>query len=271
MTALPKISIVTLSFNQAAFLEEALTSVISQDYDDIEYIVVDPGSDDGSRALIEKYRNRITHCLFEGDDGPADGLNKGFARARGEIFGYLNADDVFLPHTLKHVAEAFAARPKIDIISAHGFLADEKGRVFRRFRSSPFDAWGYVYGGGVVMQQSTFFRRAAFDSVGGFNPHNHTCWDGELMLDMARAGKRFAVVDAYWSLFRIHEESISGSQRKIEESRKNWDRLFEKAVGRPRRPFDFCIRLFVRSGKWLRDPLTPFYRIIDFLFPPRLG
>ena len=90
-----KISIVTVSFNQADYLEQAIRSVVEQDYSDIEYIVVDAGSTDGSREIIE--RDRIATVVFEPDREPADGLNKGFARATGDIFGYINADDAYLP------------------------------------------------------------------------------------------------------------------------------------------------------------------------------
>ena len=88
-----KFSVVTVSFNQRQYLEEALTSVLEQDYPAIEYIVVDPGSTDGSRELIESFRDRLASIVFEADQGAADGLNKGFQRASGDIFGFLNSDD----------------------------------------------------------------------------------------------------------------------------------------------------------------------------------
>ena len=96
-----KISIVTLSFNQRAYLQEAIDSVLSQGYLDLEYIVVDPGSTDGSRDLIKSYGDRIAHCIFEPDRGAADGLNKGFERATGDVFGFLNADDLLFPGALR--------------------------------------------------------------------------------------------------------------------------------------------------------------------------
>lgn len=93
MTAQPRVSIVTISFNQAQFVERAILSVLEQDYPHIEYIVVDPGSTDGSREIIDKYRDRIARIIFESDDGPADDLNKGFAKASGEIYGFLNSEN----------------------------------------------------------------------------------------------------------------------------------------------------------------------------------
>ncbi|MBL6934962.1 MAG: glycosyltransferase [Alphaproteobacteria bacterium] len=256
-----KISIVTISLNQASFLERAIRSVIEQDYDDVEYIVVDPGSTDGSRDIIESYRDHIAHVVYEPDKGPADGLNNGFSHASGDVCGYLNADDAFLPEAFSAAAEAFRLDPAADVVSAHGYITDEGASVRRRFRSSHFDPWRYVFGGAVLVQQSTFFRRQAFLDVGGFNPDNSTCWDGELMLDMALADKKFVLVNEYWSVFRIYDESISGSQRMYQESLRNWDRLFEKVMGRKRRFYDPLIRCYMRLEKWLRDPVTPFLRV----------
>src|SRR5437773_10138654 len=98
-----KFSIVTISYNQARFLEQAICSVLDQDYEDVEYIVADPGSTAGSREIIDRYRSRIAAVVFEPDAGPGDALNKGFAQASGEIYGSLNADDQDLPATLTKV------------------------------------------------------------------------------------------------------------------------------------------------------------------------
>src|SRR5271170_7307769 len=106
-----RVSIVTVSFNQASFLERAIRSVLEQDYPDIEYIVVDPGSTDGSRDIIDRYRSQISKIILEPDTGPANGLNKGFAAASGNIFGYINADDAYLPGAIAKAVSAFRARP----------------------------------------------------------------------------------------------------------------------------------------------------------------
>ncbi len=152
------------------------------------------------------------------------------------------------------------------MVCAHGYIVDENGRAIRRFRSDPFDARRYALGGVSVMQQSTFFRRRAFERVGGFNATNRTSWDGELLLEMSLAGSRFVVVDDYWSIFRIYPTSISGSQTLIEESRKNWDRYFERVIGRPPRPSDRVLRLWARIEKRLRDPVGLWLRIHDKIF-----
>jgi len=185
-----KVSIVTISFNQAEFLEEAILSVLNQDYSDIEYIVVDPGSTDGSREIIEKYREKISHILLDSDDGPADGLNKGFAVASGEIYGFLNADDILLDGAVSRFVDVFKNH-QIDVVSGHGYIIDSSSQKVRQLFSDRFNLKNYVYGSCVLLQQSTFFKMNMFNAVGGFNQNNCSCWDGELWFDMAVKGAKF--------------------------------------------------------------------------------
>jgi glycosyltransferase involved in cell wall biosynthesis len=227
-----KISIVTISFNQARFLERAILSVLNQGYHELEYIVVDPGSTDGSRDVIEKYRDRIRHVIYEKDDGPADGLNKGFACATGDVFGFLNADDELMPGALGDIAAAFRESPRADVISGCGYFVNEEGERLRAIVPSRLTPWLYAHGGVSVFQQGTFFKSDFFRVVGGFNVNNLTCWDGELFLDMAMAGARFVAIGSDLAYFRLHEGSITGSGRLNEKYRLDCDRLFEKATGR---------------------------------------
>src|ERR1039458_8548100 len=258
MSYQPRVSIVTISYNQCEFLERAIQSVLTQDYTEIEYIVVDPGSTDGSRDIIERYRSRISKVVLEPDKGPVDGLNKGFGVATGEVCGYLNADDELLPGAIGKAVDAFATHPEADVIYGHGYMVDANGIVLRRIRSAPYSLWRYVYGASVVVQQSTFFRRSAFVEVGGFNAANLSCWDGELLVRFSQAGKRFRRVNEYWSLFRIHNSSISGTGRLEERYRVDEARIFQDVVGRPPgAPLDRLRRALALLAKWSLDPVTP--------------
>ena len=268
-----KVSIVTISLNQAPFLERAILSVVEQDHDDIEYIVVDPGSTDGSRDIIERYRDRISVAVLEPDAGPADGLNMGFARATGDIFGYINADDAYLPGAIGKAVDAFRASPAADVVCGHGFIVNANGAVRRRFYSDQFSAWRYVHGGVTVMQQSTFFRRDAFQAASGFNLENRIWWDGELLLDMCLAGSRFTVVDDFWSVFTIHEASISGQRggesevaRLLDERRRTTQaRFYRKAMGRPPDSLTSFWFAVARVQKWLLNPVGTAWRVIETL------
>ena len=264
-----KLSIVTLSFNQAPYLERALESVLNQDYGDVEYIVIDPGSTDGSRDILARYADRLSALVLEPDAGPGDGLNKGFARATGDVLGYLNADDAYLPGAFREAMAAFAAPDRPDVVCGHGYIVDGNGKVTRRMRSAPFGLKRFAYGVSVQMQQSTFFRADAFARTPGFNNDNRTCWDAEILMELARAGARFRIVDRYWSLFRIYEGSISGSGRLNTHYVEDLARMFRTVMGRPRRPADAWVTRGLKLGRWALDPVGLAIRLHDqFSSPP---
>jgi glycosyltransferase involved in cell wall biosynthesis len=227
-----KFSVVTISFNQRQYLEEAITSVLDQDYPAIEYIVVDPGSTDGSRELIAGYASRLSRVVLEPDKGAADGLNKGFAQATGDIFAFLNSDDVLLPGAMSGVARVFEQHPDCDIVMGDGFTIDAQGKRIRRIRAGGFTLDRYFYGGATWLQQATFFRRSAYDAVGGFNVNNRSCWDGELLVDMIRHGAKVRYLNQDLALFRIHPHSITGSRRHREMMKADADRMFSLSRGR---------------------------------------
>lgn len=258
-----RVSIVTISFNQARYLERALLSVLAQDHRDLEYIVVDPGSTDGSRDIIERYRHQIAHVVLEPDLGPADGLNRGFALATGDVFGYLNSDDALCPWAIREVVQEFERDPRAEIICGDGYIIDAEDRPLRRFRSTPFSVWRYMRGGTTAMQQATFFRRGVFFDVGGFNVENRAIWDAEFLLDLGLAGKQIKVVHRDWGLFRLHEKSISGSRSVLvrENVRRNGERLFEKATGRPPARREVISRAVARIQKWTLDPVGLWLRV----------
>ena len=229
-----RISIITISFNQQRFLDECIRSVLEQNVDALEYIIVDPGSTDGSREIIARYANRFDAAILEPDDGPADGLNKGFRRATGDIFGYVNSDDRLAPGALKYVIDYFDSHGDIDVLCSAIRITDESGRAELRKRTPDlFDLRAYAAGVCTVGQQATFIRRRAFEAVGGFNPLNRICWDGELLVDMALAGARFATTSHVLGDFRIYPESMTGSGMfKSEKYRREHARIADKIRAR---------------------------------------
>lgn len=248
-----KISVVTISFNQGQFLRQCIDSVLDQNYPDLEYIVVDPGSRDNSREIIDSYGDRIVR-VYEKDDGAADGLNKGFARATGEIFAFINSDDALLPGALHRMAEAFAKRPDADAVSACGYFADEAGQRGKRIVPSRLTPWLYVHGGVTLFQQGLFFRRGIFEKVGRFNPANRTSWDGELFLRMAVAGANIVRIPDDVALFRMYPGSITGSGRLQQQYDADAARLFEMVKGRPPGGVDRWFNKAARVIKFAADP-----------------
>lgn len=254
-----RISIVTLSYNQRAFLREAIDSVLQQDHPDLEYIVVDPGSRDGSRELIRSYGEGIFQVVFEADRGAADGLNKGFDRATGEVFGFLNADDFLLPGALRRVAEFFQSHPQCDMVLGNGYVVDAHRRNLRHVRARDFTVRRFLYGGMRWLQQSTFFRREAFMRSPGFNTENRTCWDGELLVSMAQMGATVGYIDADLAAFRLHNTSISGTGRLVDAYIEDCRRIFRQIRGRDWRVTDDLLRFFyrtesllLRAGLWFK-------------------
>lgn len=255
-----KISIITISFNQIEYLEQCIDSILNQDYPDLEYIVVDPGSTDGSRELIESYGNKIV-SVFEKDSGAADGLNKGFSRATGEIIGFINSDDELLPSALKIIATTFQKNKSFDVISGCGYFTNAEGKRLKPIVPSKFRSWQYAMGAVSIFQQGTFFKRSAFLKTSGFNKDNKACWDGELFLDMALAGAKFMTIGNDIALFRLHDGSITGSGRLTDIYRKERERLFLKSIGRPRKPLDRAYAVIAKIKKWLFEPSWLFRRL----------
>jgi len=266
-----RVSIVTISYNQAAFLEQAICSIINQQYSNIEYIVVDPGSTDGSRDLIRRYRDRIDKIIFEPDRGPADGLNKAFSQATGDIFGFINADDALLPGAVKSVVQTMIDKPEIDVVCGHIYKVDENLNVIRRLRATAYTPIRYVYGGVQTTQQGTFFRRQAYHKTLGFNANNQTSWDAELFLDIGLSGGKFFVLNKYLAIFRVYNDSISGSGRLSDEYAKDLERYFQKVINRSHKNIDWFISKFFKITKWGYDPKGFFNRAYDTFLRPLVG
>lgn len=265
-----KISVVTISFNQAEFIEQAIQSVLSQDYTDVEYIVVDAGSTDGSRDIIRKYRDKLASIIFEPDAGPADGLNKGFAKATGSIFYYLNADDLLLPGALQIAASHFADMPHVDVIYGSGLEVDKQGRVVKRIFCSKWNLRSYVFGTVSVVQQATFIRSAAYKKVGGFNTQNRTCWDYELLADLAVNNCLIKQMPAFLGAFRIYTESITGSGRFQQEIQKDLARIRRRVLGRGPSWADRFIFIYFRLIKNVMEPVVVYKKFCDYLVSWRL-
>jgi glycosyltransferase involved in cell wall biosynthesis len=251
-----KFSVVTISFNQAEFLERALKSVLIQDGADVEYIVVDAGSTDGSRDIIERYRPSLARVITDPDRGPADGLNKGFACATGTIYCYLNSDDTFEPGAFRRIAAAFASRPQVDVFCGHSWIVDKRDRRLRRVWSDPFDKESQAYGMSIQIQPSTFIKREAFDRCGGFNAENRKTWDGELIVSLALSGARIEVINEFLSCYRLHSTSITNAGLPIEVRRSFDQRRFRMLMQRDWQRRDDLLRLYWRLRRQLRNPIA---------------
>jgi glycosyltransferase involved in cell wall biosynthesis len=252
--AWPRISIVTPSFNQGEFVEEAIRSVLLQGYPDLELVVMDAASGDDSPRIIRRYAPWLRHWVSERDGGPANALNRGFSFATGSILGFLNADDFLLPDSLAAVAREFLARPAADVLSGHGYLTAQSGTLAIPVFSDRWNLRQFSYGACVLVQPATFFRREAFERVNGFDEAIRTSWDQELWADLAVAGARFELFDAFLAAFRVHQGSITGSPRLREQRLHDSRAVLEKVRGRPAVPLDRVYEFLHRARKFSRHP-----------------
>ena len=261
--AQPTVTIVTPSYNQGEFIRATLESVLAQDYPRLEYIVMDGGSTDQTASIAGEYASRLT-WISEKDRGQAHAINKGFARAKGEIVAWLNSDDILLPGAVTGAVNAFAAVPPgIGGIYGEGYLMDRQGRLTRRFPATePFNLWKLVYLSDYVLQQSAFFRLAAVEEIGWLDEKLHYALDWDLLI---RLGKRFGLQYVPQDLGALREyaeaKSFAGGRERVEEIR----RVLERHTGLKRAPGYWTYglqmrqeawkeRLENRSPKWLRAP-----------------
>ena len=209
----PKISIVTPSYNQAQFLERTILSVLNQNYPNLEYIIIDGGSTDGSIEIIKKYERYLTFWVSEKDKGQSDAINKGFKKSTGEILAWLNSDDIYLPNALLSVTYFFEQYPNIDMLYGRCYLMDQDDVIYQEAKVMPFNLLDYIYGLFTIPQQATFWRKDIFLKAGMLNVENHTCMDGELWINFAKNKANITFVNCFLANFRLHYESISGSGR----------------------------------------------------------
>lgn len=190
---LPLISIVTPSFNQAKFIRTTIDSVLSQDYPNLEYIVMDGGSTDGTLDILKSYGN-IIKWISKKDAGQADAINKGLKMTNGELLAYLNSDDIYLPGTLKKVGEYYA-QSHSDWITGDCITIDEDGNpskangiisLYKRFLMAIYSPTTLRIADSMLPQPSTFWSRRAWDKVGEFNDKYHYVMDYDYWLRMSK-------------------------------------------------------------------------------------
>lgn len=185
MNSLPKISMITPSYQQAQFIEQTLQSVIQQGYPNLEYMVVDGGSKDGSVDIIRKYEEHLAWWVSERDSGQSEACNKGWKRATGDIIGWLNSDDLILPGTLDRVAKAFQETPEVGFIFGDVLSIDADGNVFNVMKFAP---WGLdeLMAFNIICQPGVFMRRDVLEKAGYLDAGMHFLQDHHLWLKLAQ-------------------------------------------------------------------------------------
>jgi glycosyltransferase involved in cell wall biosynthesis len=210
-TTLPRISIVTPSYQQSRFIERTLESVHSQGYPHLEHIVIDGGSTDGSVEIIRRYEDRLAFWCSERDKGQSDAINRGLRRATGEVLGWLNSDDTFAPGALHRIGEYYAAHPEVDLLYGHTHVIDAEDRILRRLLAIPTNAQELIrFTRDVWSQPGTTWRRRLQERIGLLDESLHFAMDGDFWIRAALNGTiRF--VPQHFANLRFHEQTKSSS------------------------------------------------------------
>ena len=221
--ALPRISIVTPSYNQARFVGWTARSVFLQRYPDLEYILMDGGSTDGTMEVLAPYAERFAHLVSERDKGQSDAIARGFERASGEIMAYLNSDDMLAPGCLRFVAHYFERHPEVDAVYSHRCTVDENNRVLWYWVLPAHSDW-YMTRWDLIPQETCFWRRRLFERCGNIDPAYRFAMDYDLFVRYMREGT-FARLDRFLAVFRQHEEAKTSRLLETvgaEEIRRVW-------------------------------------------------
>lgn len=246
-----KISIVTPSYNQALFLNEAIESVLAQRDPNLEYVVVDGGSTDGSVDIIRRHASRLTHWVSEPDGGHYDAINKGFAKTTGDVMAWLNSDDMYTPWSFSIVREIFSKYPEVEWLTTLQSLSwNRQGQPISIVFGGGFNRKLFLKGGNLptkgsfgrrfIQQESTFWRRSLWDRAGGrLDTSFRLAADFELWARFFQHADLHGVLAPFGG-FRIHgnQKSVLQAAEYMEEA----ERVLEKYSGKPCRGAEALLR-----------------------------
>ncbi|QRG69328.1 glycosyltransferase [Brevibacillus choshinensis] len=212
LSPLPLVSVITPSYNQGKFIRETIDSILSQDYPHLEHIVVDGGSTDQTLSILQEYAQRDPRFRFisEPDNGQSHAINKGLSMARGEIIGWLNSDDTYLPGAIRKAVHAFQQHPAWGMLHGRGQVIDESGTAYSAYPSEKADARS-LYQSCVICQPTAFIRTHVFRQMGGVDERLQFCMDYELWMRISKAYP-IGFVAEFLASARIHGACKSATQ-----------------------------------------------------------
>jgi len=240
------VSIVTPSFNQAQYLPKTIESVLNQDYPNIEYILIDGGSGDGSVDIIRKYENRLSGWVSEPDQGQTDAINKGFQRSQGDIFAWLNSDDTLLPGAVSEAVAYLQRNPSVGMVYGDTNFIDQHGKIIGKFPARQTDyrrlKQGYVH----IPQQAAFFRGNIWRQVGPLDPSFFFAMDYDLWVRIA-AVSEIVYLKRTWANFRLHSDA-----KTIASDSRCWPEMLKVHYREGGSPFSMIVMKY-----WIRRLLAP--------------
>lgn len=209
----PLVTIVTPSYNQAEFLEQAILSVLEQDYSNLQYFVIDGGSQDGSLEILERYDDGIDYWESAPDQGQADAINKGLRRATGEVVAWLNSDDLYTAGAVHEAVAVLERRPDVGMVYGDGLMVDESLTLLDPHRYPQLDLVDLL-SFEVLLQPAVFMRRSILEQVGYLNDDYHMVLDHDLWVRIASRAPVLHV-DSFWALERSHPAAKTIAQAEV--------------------------------------------------------
>ncbi|MBP5258232.1 MAG: glycosyltransferase [Prevotella sp.] len=235
----PKISIITISFNSEKYIEETIKSVISQNYDNLEYIIIDGGSTDSTLSIVEKYKEFISKVISEPDRGISDAFNKGILNATGNVIGIINSDDIMLPGTLNALASAYEEDVDIYRMNIQIWMSETD----EKFHERPSMSFPLIDFSVHVAHQGTFVRSEAYRMYGMFDVGFRYCMDYDFLMRCYRRGAKMKYIDHDSALFRIGGATSTPFSKK----RQEYMRLITKNGGSRLMSYVYVIGMSLRE------------------------
>ena len=211
----PRISIITPSYNQGQFLEKTILSVLSQDYPNLEYIIIDGGSVDSSVDIIKKYENQLSYWVSEKDKGQTHAINKGLRRATGELVNWLNSDDLLEPNALNIFSRAVLEHPDSDAYFGDYRAINASGDTIYARKSAPYSRNALFWGRQLSSQPSVFFKRSLLDRVGYLDETKHFCMDTEFWIRCTESGAKFTLIPESLGVTRVHCDTKTANLQNV--------------------------------------------------------
>ena len=218
-----KISVIIPSYNHGLFIEKTILSILSQNYSNIEVIVIDGGSSDNTTEILKKYSSRLAYWQSRPDKGQSEAIAVGFKYASGDIFCWLNSDDIFLPGALSIVAQQFSTT-NADVVYGNKWLINVSGDKIGERLLTPFLPLlikeAYLCGGFGIYQPSSFWTAKIYNDVGGVDSSLRFCIDNDLFNKFVIYGAKFRFVNSYLSGFRVHKDSKTSTLQRVAEEER---------------------------------------------------
>jgi glycosyltransferase involved in cell wall biosynthesis len=223
----PLVTIVTPSFNQGEFLKTTIESVITQSYKRIEYMIFDGGSSDNSINIIKKYEKHLTYWESCPDKGQAHAINKGWKRANGQIFAWLNSDDALMPNAVENIVHEFLSNPDVGMVYGDWSFVDENNTVLIRRKGNPTSYRKLLWGGQIkyLAQPASFFKAECVKKINYLNEALQLAMDYDLILKISKTEKTIYVAKEL-ALFRLHSSAKTAVQAK-----KHWKETLSVQAG----------------------------------------